>query len=186
MVVETETFDHPKCNGTIRVEDFDVVINGRVHAIVASKSLRYYAAAPADRRMSYTGSGLPFANATQALEGSPNQGVVNLGHNNEFSIKLAMPNSYYTALGTVLVPPTLYIIYSNGEKETEISIKISDGIPFRMMTYPSSQTMPRRDSQFYSGTTELTVRSQEEILRSSAYPGRNKMPSNFWGEKPRL
>jgi len=31
---------------------------------------------------------------------------------------------------------------------------------------------------------EKGARSQEAILRASAYPSTNTMPDNFWGERP--
>jgi hypothetical protein len=36
---------------------------------------------------------------------------------------------------------------------------------------------------FYS-EPEKGARSQESILRSSAYPLTNSMPDNFWGDRP--
>lgn len=183
MVVQSESFNEPTCNGVIYVEEYDVVIKGRIHEQVDG-AVTYRAATPMDRRASYTGSGLPFANADQAFDDTPNQGSFKLELHNEFQVKLIMPNSYYRALGTVLVPPTLYLQYQSHGKERRISIKISDGVPFRMLTYPSSMTMPRRDAMFYSGMTELPVRNQEEILRSSGYPDKNRMPANFWGARP--
>ena len=37
---------------------------------------------------------------------------------------------------------------------------------------------------FYKSLQTLPVRSQEQILRDSAYPKKNKMPKNFWGLTP--
>lgn len=180
----TTSFNEPSCNGTINFENAEVIVTGRIFDRVNGNRIHYFAASPADKRMSFTGSGLPFANAKQAFDGSPNKGIVVVGIDNSFEIKLMMPNSYYASLGTVLIPPTLYIYFDNGIEERKISIKLSDGIPFRMGTYPNGLTMPRRDAQFYSSMWDLPVRTQEDILRSSAYPLKNKMDENFWGFKP--
>ena len=53
-----------------------------------------------------------------------------------------------------------------------------------MLTYPPSQpkTAARANPRFYSGRTELPMRTQEQILRDSGYPENNKMPANFWGK----
>lgn len=181
--MSTQSFYDSNCKGTITVENHDVIIHGRIMEKVVNNRIFYFAATPADRRMSFSGSGLPFANAKQAFENSPNHGSLEIDINNTFTIKLALPNSYYASLGTVLIPPTLYIQYNNGKQDRKITIKISDGIPYRMMTYPGAFTMPRRDAQFYSDAN-LPVRTQEDILRSSGYPSHNKMDKNFWGLKP--
>lgn len=85
-------------------------INGRVH----NTHVEYLAASPADVRTSISGSGLPYENAHQAFEDTPNTGSLILGPRNRFSIDLFTPNSYYeysNDFGKVLVPPCVYITY---------------------------------------------------------------------------
>lgn len=87
-------------------------INGRVN----DKLITYVAAAPADIRSSACGSVLPFENADQAFNNTPNTGKIQLGYNNSFTIDLLTPNSYFeysNDLGKVLVQPCVFITYDN-------------------------------------------------------------------------
>jgi hypothetical protein len=179
-------FEHIYCNAKIvnKKTNNDILIIGKLKEIVKDNKIYYIAASPPDYRATYTGSGLPFANQSQAFDNTPNKGVYEL-ENNIFKINIMYPNSYYVGLGTVLISPTLYIEYINIEgKKRNIEIKISDGIPYRMLTYPMNNTLPRKDPMFYKYTWLLPVRTQEQILRDSAYPETNKMADNFWGLKP--
>ena len=164
-----------------------VQVNLRFKEQLASPVVEYVAAAPPDYRMSFSGSGLPFANADQAFANTPNRGHIHVDVTQTCSFKLVMPNSYMVQLGTVQVPPTVYISFVNATgKKQVMPIKLSDPIPFRMLTYPSSPfTKARADATFYENAT-VPIGTQEEILRASAYPTAMKMPDNFWGQKPPL
>lgn len=164
-----------------RSRSFDLKVKGKINDHVKDNMIYYIAAAPADFRATYTGSGLPFYNQLQAFDNTPNKGKIKLDMMNNFEIDLMIPNSYYVALGSVLVKPMLYISYYNGNNELKtINIKLSNGIPYRFLTYPNEH----KNVQFYN--TQLKIRSQEEILRSAGYPKINIMPDNYWGEKPPL
>jgi hypothetical protein len=162
----------------------DVTVFGKIKEGVQNNEVYFFAANPPDYRATYTGSGLPYANNDQAFDNTPNKGKITLV-DNTFEINLMYPNSYYVGLGTVIVPPTVYLQYKNNEGiKRNLSIKISDGIPYRMLSYPMSYTLPRKDAMFYKWGWGMPVRSQEQILRDSAYPSENKMAENFWGLKP--
>lgn len=159
---------------------------GLVDEKVRNDTIRYASAAPPTRGSSFSGSGLPFANMEQAFDNSPNTGHVKVDGMHRFELSLQMPNSYYVGLGTVLVPPTVFLEYTNSAGvERRVAVKVSDGIPYRMLTFPMSFTKARSSCLFYDGTWELPVRTQEQILRSSAYPDVDRMHPNFWGDKPR-
>jgi hypothetical protein len=161
----------------------DLHVKGFINEFVDDNRIHYLAAAPADYRYSFHGSGLPFANPKQAFQHTPNKGVIEL-QQNQFEIKLRYPNSYYVALGTVLVPPTLTIEYLTSGERRVINIEIANSIPFRLLTYPKSTTYVRDNPLFYKGMETLPVRTQEQILRDAGYPEKNKTPKNFWGLKP--
>lgn len=178
----TTPFTLEKCKGEIHVSRSIVTIEGKIMAPVGTPQISFIAAAPADFRASYSGSGLPFPSPAMALENTPNKGVSQLTNGNEFSIKIIMPNSYYAGHGTVLIAPMLYLTYttSDGEEHTA-AIKLEESIPYRTLTYPNG----RSSASFYN--VILPVRSQEQILRDSAYPAQtNLMPENHWGLKPPL
>jgi hypothetical protein len=175
-----------QCDAYYKLDDTsnNMTIKIRINENVSLNKVFFIAAAPAESRSSYTGSGLPFASPPQAFDNTPNQGQVALNTSHQGQIRIKLPNAYYAGLGTYYVPPTLYLKYNNGYMEKLISVKLSDGIPYRMLTYPIRGTMPRKDVTFYQGMWELPVRTQEQILRDAAYPDVNKMHPNFWGLKP--
>ena len=174
------------CDGEIKINGKnDILVKGRIHDSVKDKRVFYIAAAPADYRSSFTGSGLPFANQVQAFDSTPNVGMVELD-DKKFEIGLMLPNSYIVGLGSVTIPPTLYIEYLNGENRVrQITIKLSNGIPYRSLTYPMTPRA-RTSATFYDSQFYLPVRSQEQILLDSGYPSINAMPKNHWGLKPPL
>jgi hypothetical protein len=150
----------------------------------------YFAAAPADRRASFSGAGLPFASFEQAMHETPNRGVVTPladqpGVDTQVTVQLAaVPNAYYASLGTVYVPPTLYLRFVSGGKAYTQAVPVPGqfGAPYRTLTYPGfSNTRARRDATFYE-VPEQPARSQEAILRASEYPERQA--ANFWGDRP--
>ncbi len=178
------------CKGEIydnyKHSSYDILVKGTMTEPVENGQIRYLAASPADRRASYSGSGFPFHNAEQAFLESPNKGVVDL-IGNTFEIPLLFPNSYYIQLGRELIPPTLFVYYNNQSVEKRIvEIKLSDPIPYRLLGYPAQFTLPRKGADFYHAHHNLPVRSQEQVLRDSAYPSVNKMNEDFWGLKPAL
>jgi hypothetical protein len=173
------------CEGTVtHISDIDIVVRARIREPVSSETVSYIASAPPDFRATFTGSGLPFHTQRQAFDRTPNKGALKLGNGNSFVVKLKYPNSYYAGLGTVLIPPTLYVYYDTVDGGRVATIPVSKGIPYRMLTYPGQTTAPRKDAMFYAGGWEMPVRSQEQIIRDSAYPSVNAMPANFWGGKP--
>lgn len=180
-------FQNVYCQGEIKqVNNYDVLIKGRVNEMIQDNIIYYIASAPPDYRTTYTGSGLPFATQADAFEGTPNFGKAKVVNGN-FEIKLIYPNSYMVGLGSVQVPPTVYLEYKNSSGQIrKMPVKISEGIPYRSMTYPY-QRCARKDATFYSVHHCLPIRkNQEQILRDSAYPEKNIMPANHWGLKPAL
>lgn len=170
------------CNGKVHTgSQYDLTIDGIIEEPVRDNKVQYIAAAPADHRANFTGSGLPFANQIQAFDNSPNIGSVTLNAENKFEIKLMTPNSYMVGLGSVTIPPTLYLQYVTvAGQDRLVPIKVSNGIPYRSLTYPNQ----RSSVDFYASQFGLEVRSQERILREAGYPKTNVMPDNHWGTKP--
>lgn len=164
------------------VAKHDLVIQGVIPDPVDGNTIAFIAAAPADYRTSFAGSALPFANREHAFEDTPNKGEVPVGANGAFTIPLFYPNSYYIGLGSVLIPPTLVISYVSAGTEKTINIEVAPSVPYRMLTHPPERT----STMFYAGDEDLPVRTQEQVLRDSAYPVKNLHPAGkFWGLKPR-
>ena len=178
-------FNKEKCFGKIYNEgDGDIIISGTVNSNIENPNIIYWAPSPADHLTSYSGSGLPFANAEMAYQNTPNKGMVQ-AKNKEFSFRLKYPNAYYAHLGTLYIPPLVNIKVCDSLNENSyITVQIDDGIPYRTLTYPSPPSKNPYSSPLFFYTEEKEVRSQEQILRDSAYPKENKMPDNWWGMKP--
>ncbi len=159
---------------TVKGSILEPIDDGRVH---------YLAAAPPDYRCSYSGSGLPFASPEQAFHATPNVGEVT-APGGTFSIPLLFPNSYQDA--RKVVPPTLYLMFRSGGRERRISIRVAEGVPYRLLEHPGEeQPRPREGAEFY-GVDAQPARSQEQVLRDSEYPRTNRAHADFWGARPPL
>ena len=164
----------------------NLTIRGRIRNADASSYLVFWAANPPDYRTSFSGSGLPYPNSEIAYESSPNRGTVKLGADGAFEFSLRYPSGYYTGLGTVYMMPHVYIQVNSKDKiGTPVLVRAGEGTPFRLLTYPPvPATAPRCSPNFYAAGASQPVRTQEQILRDSAYPSTNEMPKNFWGLTP--
>lgn len=175
-------FESGSCSCKVVFKNENIMIKGNINESVKDFSIMYSACSPVDKRTSLSGSGLPYANAEMAFGNSPNKGIIQLGQDNSFNIVMQMPGSYYEHLGTILIGPTVFLRYNNGVSDINIDIPIAHPVPYRLLSYPSEFTRLRDGADFYSN--KLPVRSQEKILRDSAYPDMNVMAENFWGLKP--
>ena len=183
-----------KCNKSFEPLDIELlkndegvfIINGHLKGSLLNfgeQYLKYWASNSPTYSTSYSGSGLPYPNEKTAFEGSDNIGMVKL-NNGKFIIKLHYPNSYYANMGTKYVPPQikLRVVDSKGNSLSEIyKINLGNGIPFRSLTWNKKRDWNKGPLFFCS---DLPVRTQEQILRESAYPKTNVEPDNFWGMKP--
>ena len=162
----------------------EFVVKGNImENAMQDSTISFWAPNPPDYITSYTGSVLPFPNPDVAFENTPNRGAVQLkGGTFEFRVKY--PNAFYMNMGTDYIEPTVFIKLCNSNKIH--TVKLGDGYPFRMLTYPPSYPNSRKRTSpiFYSGRNELPIRTQEQILRDSAYPDKNITPKNFWGSVP--
>lgn len=171
-----KSFETVYCKGDINVlDDYDVIINATITDKLTSDYVSFVAPAPCDRGNSFSGSCLPFANKEQAFYNTPNAGQVKVS-NNEFTIKLSRPNSYYSDFNT-LQKPHVQFVY-NGNRVVDIELN-EEKIAYRSLQYPELRTSSKVD--FYN--RKLPIRSQEQILRDSEYNERKEHHS-FWGLKP--
>lgn len=182
--VLVETRSDVRASDEVAVTVETVTIRGRVlDTGVDAGVITFLAAAPADRRGSFSGSGLPFSSAAQAMHNTPNRGKTAIARDGTFEIRLkAPPNSYYAGVGTLLVPPCVQLMYTCIGRPHRTAIKLADvAVPFRLLTYPATRTGP----MFYY-VPEQKARTQETIFREGAYPITNLAPTTFWGLKTPL
>lgn len=102
-------FSNNDISGEIFLEGEIFTIRGKVNA-AGQQRLRFWAAAPVERRQSLVGSGLPFATEQQATENTPNQGNFQVSADGSFEFSVRVPNSYYTCQGNTLVSPQVHVI----------------------------------------------------------------------------
>ena len=136
---QTLTFNSHNCQGrvTIAPDMWNITVEGTVRS-PQDKKLRYIAAAPPDRRASYMGSALPFANAEMAYDSTPNKGEIDLSSGASFKFNLVRPNAYYRANGSQLLMP--HVQFAIGKDVFDV--------PLGLLPYPdrSLSSLPgRRD-----------------------------------------
>lgn len=166
-------------NGSVNV--VGMVSNAPQNAMIV-----FWAANPPDYRTAFSGSGLPYPNYNTAYQNTPNQGVVPLSSSGQFSFNIKYPSAYYAGLGSAYVKPHINIQINAPNHVGKVNvISLGDGVPYRLLTYPPPPEMaPRDNAMFYWGREQQPVRTQEQILRDSAYPDTLQMASNFWGLRP--
>jgi hypothetical protein len=173
-------------HGNVKYADNgNITVTGKLERVFdpAIHHLVFMAAKPADLRTSYSGAGLPFANADMAYESTPNSGEIEVESSGAFSFSLNTPNAYYSGLGTVYIKPHIQLVLNENGKVIDVyTIKVNEGIPFRTLSYPDNP--PRCSPLFYGNNDTLPVRTQEQILRDSGYPNSDRVPANFWGLRP--
>ena len=182
-------FDDEFCNTMVEhQQNGNILVKGDLKITKPNVKIVYWAANPPEFNNSFSGSGLPFYSPDHAFSNMINAGSINADVYS-FSFKLFYPNSYYTGLGSVYVPPQVYIKICDPDVNSNVQVvNLGNGIPFRTLTYPSPPSKNHRNTPLFYTNKKLTVRSQEQILRDSAYPVFNikppATPDNFWGLKP--
>jgi hypothetical protein len=167
-IIQNDTHGSFEPDLTLRLVFKEAVDDGRI---------TYLAPAPADHRASFSGSGLPFANPSQAFDDTPNKGTAQLD-GNAVTLHLYTPNAYHNDFSRKVVDPHVNVMYLSGGKKRDITIHLGHGIPYRSAHYP----VERQDATFYY--SDLPARSQEAILLASGYPETNERPKTFWGLRP--
>lgn len=178
-------FSKDICDGVI---DHDhtgtLTVKGQMKSSIPKATIYYWAAAPVTRGISFSGSGMPYPNPSVAYDRTPNKGTIE-SVNGQFTFSIKRPNAYYIGLGSLYIPPHInFKISIQGMPDNYFSVQIDDGTPFRMLTYPAPPTKKPRISPMFYCEPEQNARTQESILRASAYPSTNTMPDNFWGLRP--
>jgi len=182
-------FDKITCKGTIiNSGNGNLIVKGEVKSNTPSPTILYWAGNPPNRRTGYSGSSLPYKDPEQAYYKSENIGSVK-AVDRKFEFNIDMPNAYYVGLGSLYVPPHIHFkICEPGSNNEFHTLKISNGVPYRTLTYTAPPSKKSRVSPlFYENRgkpSQLPFRSQEQILRDAGYPSHNNMPDNFWGLKP--
>ena len=140
-------------------------------------------AMPCDHRTSFEGSGLPFPSFEHAF--NPCQsGYVVREVGGDFVLPAHPPNAYVGASGRLSVPMARLVYSALGERVDEwVPISGVTPIRHRTLTHDAHRTSP----SYYDARGRLEVRSQERILRESAYGHAFDREVDFgWGVRPRV
>jgi hypothetical protein len=182
-------FDKSLCQGKIINNEGNVRLEGVLKSGNPNANITYFAANPPKMdSLSFSSRGLPFPNPDVAFHNTNNVGRVQ-AKNGKFTININYPNAYYVGMGSLYIPPHIHLkICEPGNEDKLESIKIGEGIPYRTLTHPAPPSLNFRVSPLFYNNPDLPVRSQEQILRDSAYPEfkaiPDKIPDNFWGLRP--
>lgn len=167
------------CEGVVLHEGTgNYIVKGYLKNNSSSNKLMFWAANPPTRGLSFAGSGMPYPNPETAFENTPNRGIVNL-NGGYFEFSVHFPNAFYTHLGSNYIQPTVFIQICGDDAVHKIPL--GDGIPFRLLTYPTSYWKDR--AEFFLGRETLPQRTQEQVLRDKAFPTNRPFQAvkNFWG-----
>ena len=143
------------------------IAHGRVGGVLPVERVEAFAAAPADRRSSFTGSGLPFPHESFGTAQGPT--AVSLGPGGTFEVAIEEPNAWHDADGALRGPELrLTVSRSGGAKPAVHRVPLPDSarIPSRSLTYLHAMD----PVAFNDDIARYESRSQEEVLRASAYP----------------
>lgn len=141
--------EHVDCIVEIN-EGNQMQLHGTIKTFAEFDSVEIIAPNPIDRRMSYTGSGLPFPCAAIAFEKTPNYKKLMKEDNGIFRLFFMYPNSYYTEDGFTRIPPSIFfILRKNDDKPIFIRFELPMDplLNMRTLTY---RNLPRQGPHVYN------------------------------------
>jgi len=164
------TFQHAQVQCTVNInENRTLTITGSVIHPARFARIELMAAAPMDRRTSYSGSGLPFPCSGMALEGTPNYVEVPVTDEGNFSALFQYPNSYLSDDAHTKVPPSVFVVLTPRGAEGPILIRLElpDELPVRTLTDRAERKA--LGPEFYNAKVEVIgIRGAEATLRALA------------------
>jgi len=173
------TFQHAQVQCTIVInENRTLTITGSVIHPAPFARIELMAAAPMDRRTSYSGSGLPFPCSGMALEGTPNYVEVPVTDEGNFSALFQYPNSYLSDDAHTKVPPSVFVVLTprgagagaEGQAQAPpilIRLELPDELPVRTLTDRAERKA--LGPEFYNAKVEVIgIRGAEATLRALA------------------
>lgn len=187
-------------DGSVEVE-VEVEADRNYSAGGVAETVAYMAAAPVERRASFTGSGLPYPNRDAAFSGPRailNRGVASVDRRSRrFTARLraGFPGAFYD-VGRY-VPPALFVRMrqSPGGKSAlvQLCLPLAAGqdLPHRFLAPIESRRS--EGAGFYDAPLLPDARSQADILRAGRWgvgqdpPGGDEQsPDKFWATRPRV
>lgn len=159
-----------------------IIIDGKLTKTLGlNQSIRWMAPNGIHRTFSFNGSGLPYHDADQAFENTPNKGLIESNDGSFRILMEQMPSAYYTGLGSIYVPPVVMLettLSNNTANGYRTSIFLAPlGVPYRWTagSPPGPRTEQGNDengrAMYYFGREELGLfQNQEQQMRFKGYP----------------
>ena len=149
-------------------DDGDIRIRGSLinPTYFAPGSCSVFAAKQIDRMTNYSGSGLPFPNASVAFDNTPNKHTIDT--NGLFDVVFKYPNGYYKNDAFVKIPPSIYFSLRPKQSPQEpffVQFELPDPLPLRTLGYRSSRS--ELGPFYYSAKEQLIPigSAQDTMLR---------------------
>ena len=139
-----------------------VRIEGRVLRPEQYASMELVAASPPERRVSYTGSALPYPCAAVAFCNTPNRAA--LPPDGLIDVAFAYPNAYYTPDWHTKVAPSVFVVLRPAAGDPVfVRLELPDLHALKTLVHRPERSGPA----FYARTADiLGVQGQEAILRA--------------------
>lgn len=99
-------------------------VTGTARPLPDDMQVRWMAAAPPDRRTSFSGSGLPFASQDQAFH-APQAGVQAVDPSGQYTIVLEAPNSFHVGASDHPVPPQVVVEWTSRGKSHSRTLSVA-------------------------------------------------------------
>lgn len=105
----------------------------KVSGNFTGKRLLYFASSPPDRRLSYSGSALPFPNEAFAYDGTTSKGLFEGGNiiENSFEFVIPYPNAHYIESTGILLKPYIRFVVDENIYDVVVGDQV---IPNRSLT----------------------------------------------------
>ena len=166
------SFQHAQVQCTVEINaNRTLDITGRVLNPAQFSRIELMAAAPIDRKTSYSGSGLPFTCSGMALEGTPNYAEVPVTEEGNFSVLFQYPNSYLSDDAHTKVPPSVFVVLTPlaqaQAQPTIVRLELPDDLPVRTLTDRAERKA--LGPEFYNAKVEVIgIRGAEATMRALA------------------
>jgi len=137
-------FSNGLVSGQVHCDNGVFTVTGRLSpGFINRSTVHYRASEPQDKRLSISGSALPFPGVTVAF-GPINSGQAEVSNYGSFKFQVFSPNSYYAnddimngvGQGKILVLPEIMIsVLHNNGKRADLHVKLPNAnVPLRSLT----------------------------------------------------
>jgi len=134
MSVTSYKNEHVQCDVSF-LSSHEIRIVGSIVNPGSFQQRILFAAAPIDRMMNYSGSGLPFPSADVAFDNTPNQ--IQIDRHGMFDVVFKYPNAYYKSdFFEKMLPSIFFSLLEYGKAQPfYVQFTLPDPLPLRTLGY---------------------------------------------------